>query len=65
MYWATLLNRIDVLKLLLDHGIDVNQRYQMHDIIKAKGAVEAKKEIALILEHGFDMNMTDEVVYVF
>lgn len=39
----------------------MNQRYQMHDIIKAKGAVEAKKEIALILEHGFDVDMIDQV----
>ena len=39
----------------------MNQRYQMHDIIKAKGAIEAKKEIALILERGFDINMIDQV----
>ena len=62
MYWAALLNRFDVLKLLLDRGIDVNKRYQMHDIIKAKGAVEAKKEISLILQHGYDVDMTDQVV---
>ncbi|MCC6003801.1 MAG: ankyrin repeat domain-containing protein [Thermofilum sp.] len=61
LHWAAFLGHVDVVRLLLEHGAEVNARNKYGETPLHRAAAYGRADAArLLLEHGADVNARDE-----